>query len=186
MNIVNSNNHLSVLARYDPNKIINNKKALILLDISFFTFNNNVENKVIDNYLKQHQCILWSIKGSYDRDETIRTVPYIKGQIIGLVDNAKNMSYLRYLIRSEKELLTLPSILIDYDLQQYNYTGFDLTIDLQNYVVSGFVKNINYRKIFDDIDTFLQLWYNYDAQFNTAIANGIILKNNCKMMDYKF
>lgn len=60
-------NHLTALALYDGKKIINNYKALLVLDRTFFTMHNNIQdNKIINNFLKQHRCIMWTIRNSYN------------------------------------------------------------------------------------------------------------------------
>lgn len=180
-------NHLTALALYDGKKIINNYKALLVLDRTFFTMHNNIQdNKIINNFLKQHRCIMWTIRNSYNEDEMIRSLPFINGQIIGLVENAKNMTYVRYLVRSDKETLALPSILIDRDIKKYIHTGFDYTIDLQNYIISGFVKVVNMAKVFEDINNFLHMWYNVNTEFTEQAASGILIKGNSSKLDYKF
>lgn len=179
------NNHLLTLARYDSNKIANNQRALLVLSRCFFTYPNNInDNRIINNFLKHHRCILWSAKSSYNDNDAIQS-PYINGQIIGLIDNAKNMTYVRQLVRSEKDVLALPSILIDYNLRKYTHTGFDFTIDLENYI-TGFVKVLNMTKVIQDIDNYLQMWYNNDFEFTEQITNGIYVRNNSNKLDYKF
>lgn len=174
------------LSRYDPGKLVAGKhRALLVLDRNFFTTPNNCQNNnAINTYLKNHRCILWSIKSSYVEDETLGSLPFINGQIIGLIENAKNMVYIRNLVRANKDILALPSILIDIDLNRYQHSGFDYTIDLNNYFTTGFIKAINIIKLFEDLDAFLEMWYDPSHIFHEQAAAGIIIKNTPKLFDY--
>lgn len=186
MNISTNNYPLSTIACYDPNIIANNYKALLILDRCFFTKANNIQdNKVLSNFLKHHYCIMWDIKTSHE-DETIYKLPFVKGHLCGLIDKSKKMTYIRNMFRSQKDILSLPSILIDDDLSVYNYSGFDHTIDLRNYNISGFTKVINMTKVIKDINEYLHIWYNFDYQYTEQAINGIVTKNNVNKLDYKF
>lgn len=182
---VNNNNNNNYYSN-TTGRIFNNRQALLVIDRTFFNQTTNASLDEVNNFIKLHKCILWTIRGTYAEDKIISDLSFINGRIIGLVDNAKNMTYIRNLFRSEKEYLYLPSILIDYNLNEYIHTGFDWTIDLKDYITIGLQKYINVLKVFEDINNFLQVWYDHTYEFESSITSGIIAKPNTKLTDYKF
>lgn len=192
MDFINSKNSLLRLTKQEQNKLIHSNQALLILDKSFFTLANNIEdNRIVNNYLKQHICIIWNStvnakRCSYSLDADINSLPFINGQIIGLVDSSKNMSYIRNSIRSQKHILALPYIIIDENLGKYPYSGFDYEIDLQKYKINGLNNILDMIKVFNDINSFLANWYNIEYEFTDQAAAGIVVKNISKNIDYKF
>lgn len=175
------------LTRYNPkHKTHNSKRALLVLDRSFFNRINNANVETIDNFLSIHRCILWTVRGTHNDDRVIADLPFITGRIIGLINNAKNMTYIRNLFRSQKDLLSLPSILIDCNLEDYVSTGYDMTIDLKDYITIGLQKYVNMFKVIEDVNKFLDMWYDYNYEFDSSISSGIVVKQNKSIMDYRF